>query len=452
MTEARRALLVVEDDPALQTQMKWAFDAYEVAVASDREEAIAQLRRVEPAVVTLDLGLPPETGSVGEGFRTLEKILELAPDTKVIVVTGQHDSANARRAVALGAYDFFAKPFDAEVVSLIIDRAFRMHELQAENRRLLASRTEGQGGIISGAPSMLAVCRMIEKVAATTATVLLLGESGTGKELLARALHESSPRSKKRFVAINCAAIPENLLESELFGYERGAFTGATKQTPGRIETANQGTLFLDEIGDLPMSLQAKLLRFLQQRTVERLGGRDEIPVDVRIVCATHQNLQDRISSGLFREDLFYRLAEIVVTVPPLRDRPGDAVLLAHSFARRYADEQKRARIGLSDEALAAIERHRWPGNVRELENVMKRAVILADGPVLRASDLGLDGAAQEEEPLNLREARDSAERRELVRALARANGNLSKAADLLGISRPTLYDLLNRFGLRKQE
>jgi len=432
--------------------MKWAFDAYEVAVASDREEAIAQLRRVEPAVVTLDLGLPPETGSVGEGFRTLEKILELAPDTKVIVVTGQHDSANARRAVALGAYDFFAKPFDAEVVSLIIDRAFRMHELQAENRRLLASRTDGQGGIISGAPSMLAVCRMIEKVAATTATVLLLGESGTGKELLARALHESSPRSKKRFVAINCAAIPENLLESELFGYERGAFTGATRQTPGRIETANQGTLFLDEIGDLPMSLQAKLLRFLQQRTVERLGGRDEIPVDVRIVCATHQNLQDRISSALFREDLFYRLAEIVVTVPPLRDRPGDAVLLAHSFARRYADEQKRARIGLSDEALAAIERHRWPGNVRELENVMKRAVILADGPVLRASDLGLDGAAQEEEPLNLREARDSAERRELVRALARANGNLSKAADLLGISRPTLYDLLNRFGLRKQE
>jgi len=293
---------------------------------------------------------------------------------------------------------------------------------------------------------------MIEKVAATTATVLLLGESGTGKELLARALHESSPRSKKRFVAINCAAIPENLLESELFGYERGAFTGATKQTPGRIETANQGTLFLDEIGDLPMSLQAKLLRFLQQRTVERLGGRDEIPVDVRIVCATHQNLQDRISSGLFREDLFYRLAEIVVTVPPLRDRPGDAVLLAHAFARRFADEQKRPRIGLGDEALAAIERHRWPGNVRELENVMKRAVILADGPVLRASDLGLDGAAQEEEPLNLREARDSAERRELVRALARANGNLSKAADLLGISRPTLYDLLNRFGLRKQE
>ena len=452
MTEAKRSLLVVEDDPALQTQMKWAFDAYDVAVAADQEEAIAQVRRVEPGVVTLDLGLPPETGGVGEGFRTLEKILELAPDTKVIVVTGQHDSANARRAVALGAYDFFAKPFDAAIVSLIIDRAFRMHELQAENRRLLAARSEPTGGIISGAPEMLAVCRMVEKVAATTATVLLLGESGTGKELLARALHENSSRSKKRFVAINCAAIPENLLESELFGYERGAFTGASKQTPGRIETANQGTLFLDEIGDLPLPLQAKLLRFLQERTVERLGGREEIPVDVRIVCATHQNLRDRIASGQFREDLFYRLAEIVVTVPPLRDRAGDAVLLAHTFVRRFADEQKRGRLGISDEALSAIERHRWPGNVRELENVIKRAVILADGQVIRASELGLQTASTEDAPLNLREARDEAERREVVRAMARANGNLSKAADLLGVSRPTLYDLLNRFGMRKSE
>jgi two-component system NtrC family response regulator len=452
MTEARRSLLVVEDDPALQTQMKWAFDAYDVAVASDREEAIAQLRRVEPAVVTLDLGLPPETGSVGEGFRTLEKILELAPDTKVIVVTGQHDSANARRAVALGAYDFFAKPFDADVVALIIDRAFRMHELQAENRRLLAARVEASPGTITGSSEMLAVCRMIDKVAATNATVLLLGESGTGKELLARALHDLSSRAKKRFVAINCAAIPENLLESELFGYERGAFTGATKQTPGRIETAHQGTLFLDEIGDLPLPLQAKLLRFLQERTVERLGGREEIPVDVRIVCATHQNLRDRIAAGLFREDLFYRFAEIVVTVPPLRDRAGDAVLLAHAFVRRFADEQKRNRLSISDEALAAIERHRWPGNVRELENVIKRAVILSESQVIRASDLGLESTAAEDEPLNLREARDSAERRELVRAMARANGNLSKAADLLGVSRPTLYDLLNRFGMRKQE
>ena len=293
---------------------------------------------------------------------------------------------------------------------------------------------------------------MIEKVAATGATVhaarRVRHRQGTAGARPARSLE----RSKKRFVAINCAAIPDTLLESELFGYERGAFTGANKQTPGRIETAHQGTLFLDEIGDLPAALQAKLLRFLQQRTIERLGGREEIPVDVRIVCATHQNLRERIAAGSFREDLFYRLAEIVVTVPPLRDRAGDAALLAHAFVRRFADEQKRARLSISDEALVAIERHRWPGNVRELENVIKRAVILVDGPVIHARDLGLEAATADEEPLNLREARDSAERREVVRALARANGNLSKAADLLGISRPTLYDLLNRFGLRKQE
>jgi two-component system NtrC family response regulator len=281
---------------------------------------------------------------------------------------------------------------------------------------------------------------------------VLLGESGTGKELLAHALHEASGRREKRFVAINCAAIPDTLLESELFGYERGAFTGANKQTPGRIETANHGTLFLDEIGDLPMALQAKLLRFLQERTIERLGGREEIPVDVRIISATHQNLRDRIAAGLFREDLFYRLAEIVVTVPALRDRAGDAALLAHSFVRRFSDEQKRGRLTLSDDAVVAIERHRWPGNVRELENVIKRAVILTDGPLIKPRDLGLEGAASAEEPLNLREAREAAERREVVRALARVNGNLSKAADLLGVSRPTLYDLLNRFGLRKQE
>ncbi len=452
MTDPRRCLLVVEDDPALQTQMKWAFDGYEVALAADREEAIAQVRRFEPAVVTLDLGLPPEPGNVTEGFRTLEKIIELAPDTKVIVVTGQHDSANARRAVALGAYDFFAKPFDAATVTLIIDRAFRMHELQTENRRLLAARSDEGSRILTGAPEMQQVCRMVERVGATTAAVLLLGESGTGKELLARALHEASPRKDKRFVAINCAAIPDTLLESELFGYERGAFTGANKQTPGRIETANLGTLFLDEIGDLPMPLQAKLLRFLQERTIERLGGREEIPIDVRVVSATHQNLSDRITTGQFREDLFYRLAEIVVTVPALRDRSGDAALLAHAFVRRFADEQKRGRLTLGDEAVSVIERHRWPGNVRELENVIKRAVILCDGPVIKPRDLGLEAGSADDEPLNLREARESAERREVVRALARVNGNLSKAADLLGISRPTLYDLLNRFGLRKQD
>lgn len=454
MSEQRRSILVVEDDSALQLQMKWAFDTYDVAVASGREEAINQLRRVEPAVVTLDLGLPPEPDTVNEGFKTLGQILELAPDTKVIVLTGQNDSANARRAVALGAYDFFAKPFEPNVLQLIIERAFRMHDLQLENRRLLAAQSSALGGILSGAPEMLDVCRMVERVATTDATVMLLGESGTGKELLARGLHSASTRSKQRFVAINCAAIPENLLESELFGYERGAFTGASKQTLGRIETANRGTLFLDEIGDLPGSLQAKLLRFIQERSIERLGGREEIPVDVRIVCATHQNLSARIAEGTFREDLFYRLAEIVVTVPPLRDRTGDAALIAHALARRFADEMKRGRISLGDDALDLIERHRWPGNVRELENVIKRAVILANGSVIQAKDLAIAIGAPVTEavPLNLREARDSTERREVTRALARANGNLSKAADLLGVSRPTLYDLLNRFGLRKHD
>ena len=454
VSETRRPLLIVEDDPALQVQMKWAFDAYEVALASNREEAIAELRHSEPAVVTLDLGLPPDSDGVTEGFKTLSQILELAPDTKIIVLTGQNDVANALRAVSEGAHDFLSKPFEAGVLSLIIDRAYRMHELQLENRRLLATRAGAVGGVITGAPEMLAVCRMVEKVAATDATVLVLGESGTGKELLARALHDSSTRSKQRFVAINCAAIPETLLESELFGYERGAFTGAAKQTIGRIETANKGTLFLDEIGDLPATLQAKLLRFLQERSIERLGGRAEIPVDVRIVCATHQDLQARIAEGTFREDLFYRLAGIVIKVPPLRDRSGDAVLLAHALTRRFADELKRGQVTLSADALDAIERHRWPGNVREMENVIRRAVIMADGLVIQTRDLGLTAGDEslEVEALNLREARDSAERREVARALARANGNLSKAADLLGVSRPTLYDLLNRFGLRKHE
>ena len=454
MTDARRPLLIVEDDPALQVQMKWAFDAYEVALASNREEAIAELRRIEPAVVTLDLGLPPDSDGVTEGFKALGQILELVPDTKVIVLTGQNDVSNALRAVSQGAHDFFAKPFEAGVLSLIIDRAFRMHELQLENRRLLATRAGAIGGLITGAPEMVEVCRMVEKVAATDATVLLLGESGTGKELLARALHDWSTRSKQRFVAINCAAIPETLLESELFGYERGAFTGASKQTIGRIETANKGTLFLDEIGDLPATLQAKLLRFLQERSIERLGGRAEIPVDVRIVCATHQDLQARIADGTFREDLFYRLAGIVIKVPPLRERSGDTVLLAHALMRRFADELKRGHLTIAADALDAIERHRWPGNVREMQNVIRRAVIMADGPIIQSRDLGLTAGddSAEAEALNLREARDSAERREVARALARANGNLSKAADMLGVSRPTLYDLLNRFGLRKHE
>ena len=453
MSDQRKPLLIVEDDPALQKQMKWAFDAYDVAVASDRESALAQLRRVEPAVVTMDLGLPPAPDEVTEGFATLSEILSLAPDTKVIVLTGQNDRANALKAIGMGAYDFFAKPFEPDVLTLTIERAFRLHELQEENRRLRTSTAEtALSGLLTRDPEMLRACRMIERVAPTNATVMVLGESGTGKELLARGVHDLSPRRSQRFVAINCAAIPENLLESELFGYEKGAFTGATRQTLGKIETAHKGTLFLDEIGDLPLALQAKLLRFLQQRAIERLGGREEIPVDVRVVCATHQDLKALIAQGRFREDLFYRLAEIVVNVPPLRGRAGDAALLAHAFVHKFAAEQKRGAMTLTAEAIRAIETQPWSGNVRELENVVKRAVIMADSATISVADLDLrlDNATQGAETLNLREVREEAERLAVIKAMGRADGNMSKAAEWLGISRPTLYDLINRFGLKQ--
>ena len=331
MTDKQRTLLIVEDDPTLQKQMRWAFDGFETIVAEDREGAITQLRRHEPAVVTMDLGLPPAPDDVTEGFRLLTEMLALAPDTKVIVLTGQHDRENAVRAVAMGAYDFFGKPFEPDLLNLTIDRAFRLHDLQMENQRLREGQDSALSGVITRDPAMLKLCRTVERVASANATIALLGESGTGKEVLARALHSLSPRAKQRFIAVNCAAIPENLLESELFGYEKGAFTGAAKQTPGKIESANKGTFFLDEIGDLPMALQAKLLRFLQERVIERIGGREEIPIDVRIVCATHRDLKELIRVGQFREDLYYRLAEIVIDIPPLRDRDGDAALLAHA-------------------------------------------------------------------------------------------------------------------------
>ena len=450
MTDTRKPLLIVEDDPALQKQMVWAFDKYETIVASDHATAIAQVRRFEPAVVTMDLGLPPQPDDPSQGLKLLAELHALVPETKVIVLTGQNDRANALKAISLGAHDFCTKPFEPELLTWTIDRAFRVHELQQENARLQATReSPGMSGIITRDPQMLRVCRTIEKVAPTSATVLILGESGTGKELLARALHDLSPRRGGRFVAINCAAIPETLLESELFGYEKGAFTGAVKQTLGKFELASGGTLFLDEIGDLPMALQAKLLRFLQERVVERIGGREEIPVDVRIVCATHQSLKSRIEQGFFREDLYYRLAEIVIDTPPLRARQGDAALLAHAFVRKFGEEQRRGTMTLMPDALEAIDAHAWPGNVRELENVIKRAVIMADGNAISASDIGLANPDELSTTLNLRQVREQAERNAVLRVLGHANGNLSRAADLLGISRPTLYDLMHRFGLK---
>ena len=450
MTETRRPLLIVEDDPELQKQMRWAFDRYETVVASDRESAIAQMRRCEPAVVTMDLGLPPHPDDPSEGLLLLEEINAFAPDTKVIVLTGQNDRVNALKTIALGAHDFCTKPFEPEILAWTIDRAFRVHELQKENRRLqTASAAGGMSGFMTRDPEALRVCRTIEKVAPASATVLIQGESGTGKELLARALHDLSPRRDQRFVAINCAAIPETLLETELFGYEKGAYTGAAKRTFGKFELASGGTLFLDEVGDLPMALQAKLLRFLQERVIERIGGREEIAIDVRIVCATHQSLKDHIVSGRFREDLYYRIAEIVVEIPPLRARKGDAALLAHSFVHKFAAEQRRGAMTLLPDAVAAIEAHAWPGNVRELENVIKRAVIMADALTISAADVGLGPADAEPPILNLRRVREEAEKDAVLRVLGRVNGNYSKAAELLGVSRPTLYDLMHRCGLK---
>ena len=449
-------VLIVEDDLALQKQIKWSLDRFESVTASDRESALVQFRRHQPAVVTMDLGLPPDPDSVSEGFALLEQMLAIDPAVKVIVLTGQNDQSHALRAVALGAYDFLAKPFDPDVLTLTIERAFRLAELQAENRRLLAlHQPDAMSGLITRDAEMLRICRTIERVSSSDATVLLLGESGTGKEVLAQGLHAASKRAG-RFVAINCAAIPENLLESELFGYEKGAFTGAGKTTPGKIESAHNGTLMLDEIGDLPHSLQAKLLRFLQQRTIERIGGRNEIAVDVRVVCATHQDLKHLIGEGRFREDLFYRLAEIVINIPPLRARAGDAVMLAQAMLRRFSQEQRRSGLSFADDALRAIEKNAWPGNVRELLNAVKRASIMAETERLSCADLGLSAPDEEEgasaggvSDLDLRTAREAAERQAIMTALGRSNGNIVRASEMLGVSRPTLYDLMRRLAIK---
>ena len=450
MSDAKQKLLVVEDDTGLQKQFKWTLDDYEILIAAEREAAITQLRRHEPAVVLLDLGLPPDVDGATEGLSALQQILSLSPLTKVIVVTGNLDRSNAVKAISMGAYDFFQKPFEPEVLKLMIARALHVHALEAENRQLASIRDRSAlQGLITGSDAMLKVCRTIEKVAPANATVLLLGESGTGKEVLARGVHELSPRASKRFVAINCAAIPDTLLESELFGYEKGAFTGAAKLTLGKIEYANEGTLFLDEIGDLPLPLQSKLLRFLQERVIERLGGRGEIPVDVRVVCATHRDLSTMIREGSFREDLYYRLSEITIKIPPLRERMGDPVLLAQAFLERYATEQSRKLKGFSADALVAIEAHAWPGNVREMENLIKRAVIMAENGTITAGDLGLEPAETEAMPFNLRQVREAAERQAIIRALSQVGGSIAQAAELLGISRPTLYDLMSKTGLK---
>ena len=453
MTETRPKLLVVEDDAGLQAQLKWAYEDFDVLVAGDRATALATLRAEMPDVVTLDLGLPPDPDGVTEGFAVLDEIMALKPDTKVIVASGHGARESALQAIARGAYDFYQKPVDIDALGLIVRRALQLNRLEHENRNL-ASKVEKDekvlGRLITAAPEMVRVARTIERVANTNVSVMLLGASGTGKELLARGLHDASDRADGEFVAINCAAIPENLLESELFGHEKGAFTGAVKTTQGKIEQAGGGTLFLDEVGDIPLQLQVKLLRFLQERVIERIGSRESIPVDTRIVCATHQDLEAMIADGRFREDLFYRLAEIVVRIPSLAERPGDATLLAKAFLNRYAKEMNPRVRGFASDALAAIDAWPWPGNVRELENRVKRAVIMADEKLIHAVDLDLaDPDEQVINALNLKTAREQADRKVIRHALARSEGNISSTAKMLGISRPTLYDLLKQYDLQ---
>ena len=453
MPEAKPKLLIIEDDEGLQAQLKWAYEDFSVIIAGNRDQALAALRSDEPAVVTLDLGLPPDPDGTSEGFAVLDAIMAMKPDTKVIVASGHGARDSALQAIARGAYDFYHKPVDIDDLGLIVRRAFNLHAIESENRRL--ARKVGDDGkvlgtIVTAAPEMAKVARTIERVANTDVSVMLLGASGTGKELLARGLHDASHRRDAAFVAINCAAIPESLLESELFGHEKGAFTGAVKMTEGKIEQAHGGTLFLDEVGDIPLPLQVKLLRFLQERTIERIGGRKQIAVDTRIVCATHQNLEAMTAAGTFREDLFYRLAEIVVKIPSLADRPGDATLLAKVFLNRFAREMNPQVKGFAPDALAAIDGWAWPGNVRELENRVKRAVIMADARLISAEDLDLETlGAGEGQALNLKAARELADRRVIRHALARSEGNISSTAKMLGISRPTLYDLLKQYDLQ---
>ncbi|MDF2177330.1 PEP-CTERM-box response regulator transcription factor [Aliiglaciecola sp. CAU 1673] len=442
-------LLVVDDDIGIQKQLKWSFSEYEVIFAEDRQSAVNQLRRYEPKVVTLDLGLPPDPANASEGLATLAEILSLAPQTKVIVVTGNNDKENALKAIELGAYDFYQKPIDSDTIKILVSRAANLYDLELENRQLAQSQP-AMGKIIGASESIQQASRRAEKIAQTDISTLLLGESGTGKEVFARAIHDMSARRNKPFIAINCASIPENLLESELFGYEKGAFTGANKTTPGKIETAQGGTLFLDEIGDMPLGLQAKMLRFLQERVIERVGGRQEMPVDVRVICATHRDIPGMVAEQSFREDLFYRISEITINIPPLRDRDSDVVLLARTFLSSYKEEYNAKVKGFSDDAVQAMLQYRWPGNIRELQNKLKSAVILAEGNMVQAEDLGLTptGNINYMQCMNLREVREEAESRAIRQAWQLAEHNMSRTAELLGITRPTLYSLIDKYHL----
>ena len=454
-----KTILVVEDDPGLQSQLKWCFDGFEVLTAADQKTAEKIIATNRPQVITLDLGIPPDPGGVTVGFALLQYALSQIPGVKVIVVTGQEDREHALKAVSMGAYDFFNKPVDAAVLSLVVDRAYHLHALELENRRL--QEQVGQSpleGVVTSSRSMLKVCELVEKVAPSNLAVMVLGESGTGKEIVARAIHRHSAYSEGGFIAINCAAIPENLLESELFGHEKGSFTGAHQQKRGKIELADKGTLFLDEIGDMPLDLQSKLLRFLQERSIERVGGTRQISIDTRVVCATHQPISEMIEEKRFREDLYYRLSDIVLELPPLRERDDDVLMLANVFANRAADQHGKVIKGFSAEAQGALLNHPFTGNVRELDQVVRRAVIMTANPIIQLDDLQLVSASgrhrqtaedsSQERSLNLNDARAKLEKRLIRQAVAESNGNISKAAKLLDITRPTLYSLMERLDI----
>jgi two-component system NtrC family response regulator len=439
-------ILLVEDDLGLQKQMRWALSPHHVDVASSRTEAIAKLSAAQACrIVILDLGLPPDENGASEGLRALDEILSNRPNAKVIVASGNVERANAVRAVARGAFDFIAKPIDIEILKLIIQRGLRMHELEEENRALREDGGRGTTSLVFTSQRMAQIAQMIERVGPMDISVLLVGETGTGKDVVARALHEISARKSKPFVAINCASIPENLLESELFGHERGAFTGAIKRTHGKFELANNGTLFLDEIGDMPLALQAKLLRFLQERRLERIGGRESISVDVRLICATNQKLEKLIADQRFREDLFYRINDVRIELPPLREREGDVIVLAQHFLNMFNRNYVKQISGFTDDALNAMSVHQWPGNIRELENRVKRAVIMSESKRISAQDLDLADIKAAPRSLDLKLEVEKLEKKLAGEALAVAEGNVSKAAKLLGVSRPHLYNLLGQ-------
>jgi two-component system, NtrC family, response regulator len=449
----KTTLLVVEDDESIRTQLKYALrDEYALLFAGSRGEALAALREGPPDLISLDLGLPPSPDTAEEGLQALEEILRLAPGTKVMVVTGNGDRENALRAIRLGAFDYYAKPIELEEFKVILRRAVRLGKIERETETWLRGQEDAIRfeEILGATPAMREIFRIIHRVARSDATVLVQGESGTGKELIARAIHRRSPRAEAPFVAINCGAIPETLLEAELFGHERGAFTGAHMQRKGRVELVAGGTLFLDEIGELSPMLQVKLLRFLQERTIERVGGRELIHVDTRVIAATNRDLKVELERGGFREDLYYRLSVVAIRVPPLRERGEDIVVLANAFLRRVGQEQRR-RLRFSSEALQAIMAYSWPGNIRELENRVSRAVIMARGGLITAEDLDLQAAAQDR-TVSLREMRGEAEREALVETLARHAGNISRAARELQISRPTLHGLLERHGVNAKD